>query len=97
MIKSMLFELPSKSYFCVCSGCKNKVGKATCQYYSSLTNDGTYFIIFHAVVFVGAMRTKRFCNLAVHSYKPDKRDTHPVWLECTLRHLERFKLAAANN
>ena len=39
-----------------------RVHKSICQYYSSLTNEGTYLIIFHAVVFAGAVRTKRICT-----------------------------------
>ena len=58
-------------FCCLFGGTKIKYARQFANILAaSPTNDGTYFIIFHAVVFVGAMRTKRICN-AVHSLRHD--------------------------
>ena len=66
-------------------------------YAKRLINDGTYLAIFHAAVFAGAMRTKTNLHRALCTVTPSQTHmTHPVWIECTLCHLERFKQPVNN-
>ena len=85
-------------FCCLFGGTKIKYARQFANILAaSPTNDGTYFIIFHAVVFVGgAMRTKRICN-AVHGYQPQTYSTvigarmsHWKWRE-TKQHPSRTR------